>query len=216
MKPALESNDRQFLDRLRRLGSASVQSLCEDLGVTATAVRQRLSRLQAMGFVDRHAVKSGRGRPHHTYRLSEAGLRELGDNYGDLAVILWRAVQNIEDPALRNGLMDRLQHALVERYGNRVRGESVRERLRELIGTMTENGFDVEIDESGPLPVLKENSCPYYELAHEDAGICQLEQDVFRTVLGADVTLTHRSLDGHCCCEFEVAPDKTEVNAGVD
>ena len=45
MKVFLDFNDREFLDRLHRLRAATVQELCDDLGVTATAVRQRLTRL---------------------------------------------------------------------------------------------------------------------------------------------------------------------------
>lgn len=187
-----------------------MQEVCAELGVTATAVRQRLGRLQGAGFVTRELVRSGRGRPHHAYRVSELGLRELGDNYVDLALILWREVQRISVPEVRAGVMDRVQHAFAERYGRRVAGGTLAERMHSLQGALAEQGFDVEVaDGQDGLPILREHNCPYLELAEEDKGICEMEQAVFRQVLGTDVRLVQCCLDGHSCCEFRTVPEAT-------
>ena len=203
MRATLESSDRQFLERLHRLGSATVQEICGELGVTATAVRQRLNRLQGAGLVSRITVRAGRGRPHHAYRVTEAGQRDLGDNYADLAMILWRELHAIEEPEVRERIIHRIEDALVQQLGNGVGGATVAERLGRLGAAMAGRGYDVETDFTGTLPVLRENNCPYLELASSDPGICELEQNVFRRVLGTDVTLTHCCLEGHTCCEFQ-------------
>src|SRR3954452_24671283 len=95
MKIAIEPGDRTFLERLHQLGGGTIQDICADLGVTATAVRQRLVRVQETTLVARSLVRTARGRPHHTYRVTDAALRALGDNYADLAMILWRELRNI-------------------------------------------------------------------------------------------------------------------------
>ena len=117
MKAAIEPGDRQFLERLHELGGGTVQEICADLGVTATAVRQRLVRLQGLKMVARELVRAGRGRPHHVYRVTQAGLCELGDNYAELAQILWREMNNIEEPAVRARVVSRIEDALVEQFG---------------------------------------------------------------------------------------------------
>ena len=203
MKGSVDQSDREFLQRLNRLGAATVQEICDEVGVTATAVRQRLSRLQSARLVCRQTVRSGRGRPHHTYRITEAGQRELGDNYSDLALILWRELRHIEEPAVRQRVFGRVQEALVSQYGREVDGNSLGERLQQLQAALVERGFDVEIDSCGALPILRENNCPYHDLASSDTHICELEQAVFGKILGAEVTLTQCCLDGHKCCEFE-------------
>ena len=207
MKTILDSNDRQFLEVLHKLGSSTVQKICAEIDVTATSIRQRLSRLQVHGFIDRATVRKGRGRPHHCYQVTDAGLKELGDNYSDLATILWRELQSIKDSAIKTDVLRRVQDAFVQRYGNLVHGESLLERMEQLRSVMVEKGFDVEIDLSGPLPIFRENNCPYHELASVDSRICQMEQEVFRSVLGVDVNLTQCCLDGHHCCEFEAVPE---------
>ena len=204
MKHAIDQADRQFLDELHRLGPAMVQDVCTAIGVTATAVRQRLSRLQAMGLVNREMVRAGRGRPSYRYIVTEAGLKDLGDNYADLAQILWHEIMNIEDGDVRKRVVRRIRDSLVQRYGSRVQADLIESRVDQLQTTLADRGFDVETDHSGCLPILRENNCPYHELASTDSTICEMEQEVFEEVLGTSVRLTQCCLDGHTCCEFQV------------
>jgi predicted ArsR family transcriptional regulator len=203
VKATLDSNDRQFLDRLHRLEAGTVQEICAEIGVTATAVRQRLNRLQGLGFVTRETVRCGRGRPHHAYRITDAGMRELGDNYADLAMILWSEVRNIEPIEVRSRVLESVQAAFVDRYSRLVQGKSLHDRFDQLRAALVERGFDVEVDNSGPLPILRENNCPFLEMASHDPAICEMEREVFQRVLGVDVELTQCCLDGSHCCEFQ-------------
>ena len=183
-----------------------MQQLCDALHVTANAVRQRLGRLQAAGFVERQAREShGRGRPGFTYRVSEAGQRQLGDNYSDLATILWREIQIVECKTTRQQLMSRVKQALAEEYGSGIAPtDQLDRRVIRLRNELEERGFHVEADTAGELPILRETNCPYLDLAETDSSICELEQSVFEQVLGAEVELTQRCLDGHQCCEFTI------------
>ncbi len=203
MKVSIDAADREFLERLRKLDEPTIHGICQEFGVTATAVRHRLGRLQEMGLVGRETSRTGRGRPHHIYRVSEAGLRGLGENYADLAVILWRAISQIEEPELRSTMINRVEDAFVRRYGRGVSGASLGERIESLRLSLISRGYDVEVDLSQDVAVLREKNCPYLELASEDKGICELEQAVFQRVLGSEVRLTQCCLDGHSCCEFQ-------------
>ena len=132
MKLTIDTSDRNFLDQLHRLGSGTIQELCDLVGVTATAVRQRLVRLQGQGLVARTMIRNGRGRPYFVYQVSEAGLNQLGENYGDLALILWQEMQSIEEPILRKRVVHKVRAALVKRYGQADRARPLIERLQQL------------------------------------------------------------------------------------
>jgi predicted ArsR family transcriptional regulator len=205
MKTVLDANDRQFLERLHRIAPATVQEVCTDLGVTATAVRQRLVRLHERGLIARETVRHGRGRPHHTYSVTETGLRELGDNYADLALILWREIGRIEEPEVRTRLLGRVRDAMVSQFRRVPQHVALSERIEGLRDALGDRGYDVEVDHSGLLPILRENNCPYLELAETDSAICELEHAVFEKVLGTELELTQCCLDGHRCCEFQPA-----------
>lgn len=212
MKTELDAAERDFLEQLHRLGAGTVQEIGEALNVTATAVRQRLVRLQDAGLVTREVERVGRGRPHHRYRLTEKALRVLGDNYSDLAMILWQEIQHITDPEIRDRLLARIRDAMVARFG-KVGGGSLVQKMEQLRSELVERGYDVDVDLAGSLPILRENNCPFHELAETDREICELEQQVFERVLGAPLRLTNCCRDSHHCCEFEVGAAGTAQGA---
>ena len=209
----LDLQDRECLDRLRHRDGGSVHDLCEDFGVTPTAIRQRLSRLLEQELITREAVRlEGRGRPRHVYRVSDRGLKELGNNYGDLARILWSEVKRIEDDTTRRQVLEGVQRSLVAHYSNQVGDGTTSERFARLAEVMVESGYDVELDERNGLPLLREKSCPYPELASCDSDICNLEQTVFAEVLGTPIELTSCWRDGESCCEFEARPVQLQAD----
>ncbi len=206
MRILVEQGDELFLRQMHHLGHCSIQDLCDATHVTATAVRQRLNRLQSLGLVARETVRQGRGRPHHAYVITELGLRQFGDNYSELAQLLWNELSRIEDTQIRNSVVIRLRETLARRYGAEVTGQTLEERMEQLRGALTERGFHVELDQQDGLPILRENNCPYHELAGMDRAICALEQDVFEQILGTPLVLAHCSRDGDKCCEFHPRP----------
>lgn len=203
MRVSIDENDRSFLLGLNRLKSATIHEICEQEGVTATAVRQRLVRLQGLDLITRTQVKEGRGRPHYTYSVTSLGMRLLGDNYAELANILWEELKGIDNEELRCRLAARIQTSLVQQYGKNVDAPSLQGRMEQLKQALGERGFVVELDHSGPLPILREHNCPYHDIASGDPSICELEQRVFERVLGTKMHLSECCLDGHHCCEFE-------------
>lgn len=204
MRVTIDKNDQKFLEQLHRLCGGTIQEICDDVGVTATAVRQRLTRLEGQGLVIREVVRAGRGRPHHVYRVSDAGLRHLGENYRDLALILWRSIHQIEDESAKRSVLGLIQDEFVRRFG-RVDSEGpLGDRVRQLTDELESHGYDVGYSVDGMLPVLREHNCPYQDLAAADPSICEMEADVFSRILNADVELTQCCMDGHSHCEFHV------------
>ncbi|HTN01373.1 MAG TPA: DeoR family transcriptional regulator [Planctomycetaceae bacterium] len=203
MKTSIEPGDEQFLQQLHKLGTGSIQDLRQSLGVTATAIRQRLVRLEAQGFVEREVIRTGRGRPHHDYRVTALGLRELGDNYSELAILLWRELRSIPEVEVRQRVANRLKAALVQRYGGEIQGETLLARMQGLQAVLERRGFQMEVGSRDDLPILRENNCPYQELAGEDPGICELEKQVFEEVLGVELKLACCCRNGDNSCEFQ-------------
>lgn len=216
MKPPIDTADHAFLQTLRRHGPSTIAELCDVLQVTATAVRQRLSRLQTAGLIGREMVRAGRGRPFHRYLVTETGLQLLGDNYRELALLLWEAVHESLDATARERVLTSVAQGMASRYGSAVQSAELSTRINELQVVLTGRGFDVEVGAAGSLPILRENNCPYHELAMSDRGICELEHRVFEQVIGAPLELRNCARDGDRCCEFQVSQSLTPVLAQVD
>jgi predicted ArsR family transcriptional regulator len=204
-----ESSDRILLDLIRRHGPLTVSEMGDRMGVTPTAVRNRLTRLVESGMVERQSEQGARGRPKHTYQASVAAHKQLGQNYADLAVILWdEMMRNVEDRKLRRFLFGRITERLAELYRAQVTGVEWERRLVQLGTILHDRGIETEVTrgDGGSLPVLKQHSCPYYELAEADRAVCAMERKMFEKVLGRGLRLSQCRLDGHRSCDFEAKP----------
>ena len=205
MATEIESSDIALLDLLRKSGPLSVAQLGRAMQVTATAVRQRLTRLLAQKDIERATEKINRGRPVHRYALTEKGRRRAGANFADLAIALWHEIREIKDPEVRRGLLQRISRRLATLYGEQIRGSTLEERMESLAELFRERRIPFEVERTNELPVLRATACPYPELAEQDRTICSMERILFSELLGENVRLSNCRLDGHNCCTFEPA-----------
>lgn len=205
MVAPLDSRDREILEYLHRNNGAVTQALCDVLGVTRTAIRQRIARLEATGLVSAEKQSQTRGRPKNIYKVTADGLHSLGEDYRELAVVLWESIVGLDDSEVKTELISQVQNRLAERFRRKLTESSTLEKnLDELASEMKASGFNVESDHSAALPILRETNCPFPMLADVDETICQVERRVLEQVLGAPVEFKNRCRDGHHCCEFEV------------
>jgi predicted ArsR family transcriptional regulator len=205
----IEASDKPLIDFLRRRGPATIAELGIGLKVTATAVRHHLARLAAAGLVDRLVEHQPRGRPKHRYQISSLAQKTLGgQNYADLATVLWdELMSEVADRKLRRQLFLRITDRLAEIYRAEVNGQDWNDRLTQLNAALAHRGIESEVARgAGDEAFLRQYSCPYLELAESDPAICALERKMFEKVLGRGLRLAQCRLDGHNACDFEAKP----------
>lgn len=110
----LRGVDTQLLRALGDGRTRGVGELIESLGVTATAVRQRLERLLAAGLIERQKMVSGRGRPSFEYRLTDKGRWCAGADPADLARAMWFEILDLGDDELRGRILSGIARRLGE------------------------------------------------------------------------------------------------------
>ena len=205
-----ETTDKTLLDLIRRHGPLTILQIVAHLGVTPTAVRNRLTRLVGSGMVERTTEPGGRGRPKHAYAASVAAHKSLGQSYTDLALVLWdEMMSTVEDRKLRRAIFSRITERLAALYRSQMTGDEWEGRLVQLGAILHDRGIETEVttgDGSAP-PVLKQHSCPYYALAELDRAVCSMERKMFEKVLGRGLRLSQCRLDGHRSCDFEAKPE---------
>lgn len=197
-------SDTVVSELLRERGEMSIAQLSKALEVTATAVRQRLTRLMEHKLVQRQVSSQGRGRPSHQYSLTELGRRQAGSNFADLAVALWQEVRQLPDPEVRRGLLNRIAARLADAYA--VSGESVTEKMEAVAEIFGERRVPLTVGANGELPVLTATCCPYPSLAEQDRSICAMEKMMFSEMVGENLHLSACRLDGDAHCQFEISP----------
>jgi predicted ArsR family transcriptional regulator len=210
MQTEIVPSDIAILDILRKRDTANVTELATLMQVTSTAVRQRLTRLMAQGYIDRVAVRAGRGRPSHRYILTKEGRRKTGSNFADLAITLWQEIREIKDAEVRRGLLQRIAKRLAQEYNPHIQGDTLEEKMESLAKLFSARQIPFEVDTTGSLPVLTALACPYPDLAELDHSICSMERLLFSEILGETVQLGKCRLDGDQCCTFNPREEKID------
>ena len=197
----------QIIEYIQRHGSASIKDLELLLGITTTAVRQHLNTLQNEGYVERKAVHTGVGRPHHAYAVTPKAQEIFACHCDDLALTLLEEVFALEGTDRTNLLLARVSNRLANKYQQSVRSELLVERVDELAGALYQRGVltDVKVEADDTF-ILHTYNCPYHELAQDHREICEMDEAMLRQVLGSDVNLTNCMMDGHQGCSFVVSP----------
>ena len=197
------NSDADLLDLIRIAGPLSVVELANAMEVTATAVRQRLTRLTGRAMIQREAIRAGRGRPKHRYSLTDKGLRQTGSNFTDLALALWHEFRSIDNDELRSDMLRRIARALASGYADQIQGSTPAERLQSLSDLLNQRRIPSSVQDSTNSSTLTAHACPYPKLAEEDSSICDMEQMLFSELVGGDLQLTHCRLDGGAHCQFQ-------------
>jgi DeoR family suf operon transcriptional repressor len=207
--------DTDVLNLLADSGPSAISDIGQHLAVTRTAVHERLLRLMGQGLVERELVRGGRGRPGYRYSLSRKARKLAGNNFADLAVVLWQEVLGMEDAPRRQRAIERIANALKILYADAVRGTTLKARMESLGELLNRRRVRCEVDTLGGGPTFTLRDCPYRDLADGDSTICQMETMLFSQLLGDEVVLSQCRLDGHACCEFSPNQERTNRKAQI-
>lgn len=202
--------DQTVLEVLRQNSGMTVQDLMRQLEVTATAVRQRLDRLEQLELIERRKKSAGRGRPQFRYFLTPVGIRYASASYADLATALFQEVMELPNPQQRSRVMRRVAKRMGEGLKQSVpSGGDLSQRMAATATALTQRKVAVAVNYSGLLPVLEMHACPYPELTDNDESrqMCEMEQEMLSEALGQSLQLDCCRLDGHNQCQFRPVPE---------
>ncbi len=190
----------------------SVEELVKAIGVTRTAVIEPLDELMAAGFVCRsEEQRQGRGRPRYLYSATNAALQELSPGSPSLVVpAIWEAIEEIGGTKLRRQVLNRVSNKLAKHYKRQLKGETPAKRLRELAKLFRKaEGNLVEIkSRGGHRLAMCRRSCSFVGMFEESRALCQIDEKMIRSIIGAPVKKTACRHDGDPCCVFEIVTDK--------
>jgi predicted ArsR family transcriptional regulator len=194
----------EILRLLQRRGPLDVKALEAALGVSTNAVREQLQQLLAADLVTRSKVSHGAGRPAHVYALTDKAQASFPQAYGTLVKLLIEEIVRNEDEAAAQRLLDAVGERLGAELAPPHDSMTLRERLDAVIALLDQRGAPVTLYESADVLALQGWSCPFYDLAREHQGLCEMERHMLERALGVPVTIAERRFDGHAGCRFIV------------
>ncbi|MEY2462835.1 MAG: hypothetical protein QOH64_973 [Acidimicrobiaceae bacterium] len=198
---------RALITALKKAGEARADDVAAELGITVSAVRQHVAGLAADGLVEHREVRSGPGRPHHLYRLSERGDRLFPRAYGSIVLDLLEEVED-EDPAMLDRLFERRRRRRVEGATARLAGKDLPDQVAQLTKILDEDGYLAEAIDLGDGSFrIVEHNCAILAVASRYGTACGTELEFIREVLPtATVERVAHLLSGGTHCAYEVVP----------
>ena len=206
-----------IVEHLRQVGEATNAELAEHLGISEVASRRHVNLLEEEGFVSSRTVKQDRGRPAATYRLTDRARALFPQRY---AAVAHELLDFITSERGREGVRDFLRWRLVREtaeLGDVVTAEDLHDRLEQLAGALSANGYDARVTEDGDGFELHQAHCAIYDVAKDHPEMCQYEAASFSKVLGGDVILRRRQTlaeGSHACvCSVTAKRPATDDDA---
>jgi predicted ArsR family transcriptional regulator len=194
----------EILRLIQRNGPQNIKSIETSLGVSENAVREQLQHLIAAGLITTAKVRRGAGRPAHVYSLSEKAHSLFPQAYDVLLKLLIEEIVNLDGATRVQELLKAVGERLADDVTGGVHSGDLREQLRKVSAALDERKMPIAVLEQEDVLSLHEWSCPYYSLAREHQGICEMEQHMLERALDAQVTIAERMVDGHAGCRFIV------------
>ncbi|WP_218578448.1 helix-turn-helix transcriptional regulator [Vineibacter terrae] len=185
------------------------------MGTTGEAARQQLLKLAAEGVVEATTAPKGVGRPAQTWRLATMAIACFPDAHANLTADLIRTIRTtLGQPAL--DLLITAREAETRKcYERKLQGlTSIEDRIARLAEIRSEEGYMAEWQrtDDGRGWLLLENHCPICVAAAACQEFCRAELNVFRDVLGSDVTVQREEhiLVGARRCAYRIQRAQNE------
>jgi predicted ArsR family transcriptional regulator len=207
---------RRIVKLLKTEGAMDAARLARRLRLTPMAVRQHLYGLQDEKLVIAEQRPVPLGRPAKYWRLTREADRLFPDAYAELSLALIDAVgETFGAPGVERLLESRLARQRAEYSARIARSAPLKEKLQRLAQVRTEEGYMAEVRPEGRSAFLfLENHCPICAAATACQGFCATELDLFRAVLGPNVSVerTDHIVAGDRRCAYRIRSTGLDPN----
>lgn len=203
-----------ILRTLRAQGKCTVKDLAEAAQISPVSVRHHLSSLQADGLIQAEEIKHGVGRPHHLFSLTEEAYEQFPTRYFRLTNrILVEMKDVLPDESVEN-IFSGVADSMASDYAGQLSGLPLEERLQRLIQLLDDEGFEAEYEKDGDTILLKELSCPYYQIGQKHPEVCLVDQSFIAKALDLPVERVTCLLDGASHCAYTIHIEGGEADVG--
>jgi len=205
--PSFASTKREILLTLKRDGEVDLETLARTLRLSKMAVYRHIRELEEAGLVERASKRIGVGRPRLSLKLAPGASSIFPKAYASITCAVLEFIEKkMGREAVEAALRSR-QATVLPEYERKVQGDNLGERVHELAVIRDQEGYMAEVrgGAKGRYELFEYN-CPIVAVAEKYGEACEVENELFRRVLKADVETTHRVVAGDHVCRFLIRP----------
>lgn len=212
------SSDK-ILYLLKTRGPQTAQSLAALLDMTSMGARQHLQSLQKEALASTFDQVEKRGRPSRYWQLTEKANARFPDRHNDLTLHMIEAVKTVfGDEGLDKLIVEREKKSLQTYQAAVAECSTLLEKAEALAKVRTEEGYMVTVEQADNGIWFFENHCPICEAATACQNFCRSELEIFRDVLGSDVSVERKEhiVSGARRCSYFLDPNTLNNECSSD
>jgi predicted ArsR family transcriptional regulator len=203
---SLHKNQQLILEYLlNHKDGATLDELASHLGITKTAVKEHILKIESRGYLAFTDSKGSVGRPRRRYLLSEEGHDAFPKQYSWLSNALLGLLAQDMGAAGVSKLMKSLANQVAKSMESKLKNEkSTSGLLGKINGIMNELGYRSTLKQSDVRKgaVLEATNCVYHSVAKEHPALCAFDVQFLENVSGMKVTLETCIARGGSVCRF--------------
>jgi predicted ArsR family transcriptional regulator len=204
----LQSTRERILNILKEGGQATVDSLSQELGLTAVTIRHHLDILRGEGLIASPLIRRRKtpGRPQYVYTLADKAASFFPKRYGQLTNLILDELRLRLSPVEMDQMMRNIGERIASQ-ANLPRKDGVEARLTAVTDFLNELGYMArwEQQEDGDYALHVAN-CPYEAVSHQDHQICTIDMTLLTCLLGTSPQRISWSAQGDQDCSYLIHP----------
>jgi predicted ArsR family transcriptional regulator len=201
----LHQNQKKILEHLHETtDGATLDDLCAHLGVTRTAAKEHLLKLDHLGFITFKDTRGAVGRPKRVYFLSDSGHEVFPRQYSWLSNVLLELLAQDMGPSMLTKIMKDLGKKVAASMQTRFQGKENAVLLNEIKTAMNELGYRSSLKQSDLRKgaILEATNCVYHSVAKAHPELCQFDIQFLESATGMKVKLESCIARGGAVCRF--------------
>jgi predicted ArsR family transcriptional regulator len=188
---------------LKKRGAMAIDELSRELSITSMGIRQHLLSLERRGLIEYMTKRQGIGRPAFLYKLTAKADDLFPKEYDKFMLNLFHDIEKNDgrekiDEILKwrkNRIVKDAREVLADK-------KSIGEKIYALKDILEADGYFPEISESNTHYILKLFNCPIFKLAAEYKEVCRHDLQMFRELIGKDLTREECINSGGLSCTY--------------
>lgn len=199
-----KSQRLQIINRLKRTQGLSVKEMATMLGMSYMGIKQHCIDMHKDGYLDTWRRPKPVGRPEMLYRLTEKAHELFPSTSNETTIALLDAAQKLYGPSAAEKLLFQVFQQKATEYLQKVKGESVVDRAKQLAKLRDQEGHMAEFDSSDGMKIVEHHS-PVLDLLRAYPIVARIESEMFQRVLKAPIQREEKSASGLYSCTFTIS-----------
>lgn len=190
---------------LKKRGPMSIDLLSRELHITSMGIRQHLLSLERKGLIEYITKRQGIGRPAFLYKLTDKADDLFPKGYDKFILNLFKDIEKNEGRDKIEEIFKWRKNRLLKDTKETLSDKKmIKDKIMSLRDLLETEGYFAELSDSNNHYSLKIFNCPIYKIAVEYKDVCRYDLQLFRELLGKELSREECIIDGNPSCTYNL------------